>query len=123
MSTPQQPSIFTRIINKEIPAKVVYEDDEFIAIHDIHPMAPVHVLLIPKEEIKTLEHVDIENEEFHKKLLQTARKVAKEAGIQDNYKLMMNVGEQVQQVLHIHVHILGGWEQTKQADELDPSKL
>ncbi len=112
-------SIFTRIINKEIPAKIVYEDDTFLAFHDIHPMAPVHVLLVPKKEHKTLEHVELSDEEFHKNLLLIARQIARELGIQDNYKLIMNVGEQVQQVLHVHLHILGGWEQTKQTEEID----
>jgi histidine triad (HIT) family protein len=108
-----EPSIFTKIINREIPATIHYEDDDFIAINDIHPEAPVHVLLIPKKEWQTLEDVAIADEEFHKRLLVTARLVAKQLGIQDNYKLLMNVGKEVQMVHHIHMHIMGGWDQNK----------
>lgn len=115
----KEPSIFTKIINREIPSTIQYEDSDFIAINDIHPIAPVHVLLIPKKEWVTLEEIEISNAEFHSKLLQTARRVAKKLGIQANYKLLMNVGEQVQQVYHLHMHILGGWEQTKQASDID----
>lgn len=102
-------SIFTKIINREIPASIVYEDDTFIAIKDIHPKAPVHVLLITKQPHETLESVSVDDTQFHAQLLQTARKIAAQLGIQDNYKLHMNVGKGVQQVHHIHLHILGGW--------------
>ncbi len=110
-----EPSIFTKIINKEIPSKVAFEDDEFIAIHDIHPKAPVHVLVIPKQEIPTLEDVSPEDTQFHAKLLLTGRKVAKLLGISENYKLMMNVGRGVQIVHHIHLHVLGGWKDVAKA--------
>lgn len=114
-----EPSIFTKIINREIPATIHYEDNDFIAINDIHPLAPVHVLLIPKEPWQTLEQVEIENAAFHQKLLQTARRVAKKMGIVNNYKLIMNVGKQVQQVHHIHLHILGGWNTDLSAEDID----
>lgn len=114
-----EPSIFTKIINREIPATIHYEDNDFIAINDIHPLAPVHVLLIPKEPWQTLEQVEIENAAFHQKLLQTARRVAKKMGIENNYKLIMNVGKQVQQVHHIHLHILGGWNTDQSAEDID----
>lgn len=102
-------SIFTKIINREIPASIVYEDDEFIAFKDINPKAPIHVLLVPKQPHVTLETIPLADDTFHAALLMTARKVAAELGIQDNYKLHMNVGNKVQQVPHIHLHILGGW--------------
>lgn len=105
-------TIFTKIINREIPATIVYEDDMFIAFNDLHPKAPVHVLLVTKEAYPTLEDTDIEDTELHAKLLQTARKVARTLGIEDNYKLMMNIGRDVQLVPHVHMHILGGWKQT-----------
>lgn len=108
-------SIFTKIIRKEIPASIVYEDDDFIAINDIHPKAPVHVLVIPKQEIPTLEDVSADDEHFHAQLLLTGRKVAKILGISDNYKLVMNVGLQMQLVHHIHLHVLGGWKDVAQA--------
>ncbi len=102
-------SLFTKIIKREIPATIVYEDDDFIAFKDIHPQAPVHVLVVPKQPYKTLEEVPPENSDFHAKLLLTARKVAKILHIQDNYKLFMNVGKHVQAIHHIHLHLLGGW--------------
>ena len=114
---PEQ-TIFTKIINREIPAKIVYEDELFIAFHDIQPSAPVHVLLVTKEAYPSLEAVDESDTELHGKILQTARKVAKQLGIQANYKLMMNVGSEVQQVHHIHLHILGGWKLHSEPKEL-----
>lgn len=110
MSTKKPVSIFTKIINRELPATIRYEDDECIVIDDIHPQAPVHVLLIPKEPFQTLEHVEMSDGHFHKILLQTARRVAKLMGIEKNYRLVLNVGAAVQMVPHIHVHILGGWQ-------------
>ncbi|PWU23865.1 histidine triad nucleotide-binding protein [Candidatus Cerribacteria bacterium 'Amazon FNV 2010 28 9'] len=103
-------SIFTKIINRELPSTIQYEDDEFIAINDIHPSAPVHVLVIPKKPYETLEQVDMSDEHFHAKLLLIARKVAQKMGIADNYKLVMNVGKGVQLVHHIHMHVMGGWK-------------
>lgn len=113
-----EPSIFTKIVQRQIPAKIRYEDDTFIAFDDIHPKAPVHVLLVTKEEYPTLEDIDIADEQLHAQLLLTARKIAKELGIQDNYKLMMNVGRDVQLVHHVHMHILGGWPRKEKHEEL-----
>lgn len=101
-------SIFTKIIKREIPAQIVYEDDEFIVFHDAFPKAPVHVLIVPKEEIRTLEALELDDA-FQLRLLALARKMARELGIADNYKLLMNVGEDVQMVKHIHLHLRGGW--------------
>lgn len=103
-------SIFTKIINRELPSTIQYEDDEFIAFNDIHPAAPVHVLVVPKKPYETLEKVDPSDSAFHAKLLFTARKVAQKMGIADNYKLVMNVGKGVQVVHHIHLHVMGGWK-------------
>ncbi len=111
------PSIFTKIINREIPSTIEYEDDEFIVIRDIHPHAPVHVLVIPKKEYTTLEEVDKADEHFHSKILLIARKVAKQLGISENYKLVMNVGEKMQIVPHIHLHLMGGWDQSAMEKE------
>lgn len=108
-------SIFTKIIKKEIPAKVHFEDEEFIVFDDIHPQAPIHVLVVPKKQIPTLEGVAIEDSDFHANLLKTGRKVAAQLGIADNYRLVMNVGKDVQAVLHIHLHLMGGWKNLDQA--------
>lgn len=103
-------TIFSKIIDREIPASIRYEDDEFIAIDDINPQAPVHVLVIPKHPHPTLEDIPTSDADFHAQILLTGRKVANEVGIADNYKLFMNVGRRVQEVYHIHLHVLGGWE-------------
>lgn len=103
-------SIFTKIINHEIPSTIEYQDAEFIVIRDINPHAPIHVLVIPKKEYRTLEEVDIADEHFHSKILLVARTVAKQLGISENYKLIMNVGNQMQVVPHIHLHLMGGWD-------------
>lgn len=112
-------SIFTKIINREVPAKIEYEDDHFIAIHDAHPAAPVHLLIIPKEPHQTLESVPLEDDTFHAQIIKIARQMAQKLGIADNYKLMMNVGKKVQMVHHIHLHLLGGWPEDKTVEELD----
>lgn len=106
----QQDTLFTQIIKREIPATIVYEDESFIAFKDINPKAPIHVLVVPKKQISTLEEVNLEDSEFHARLLQTIRKVAKKLGISGNYQVMMNIGPDVQQVPHIHAHLMGGWK-------------
>ena len=109
-------SIFTKIINREIPATIHYEDDDFIAFEDISHRAPVHLLIVPKKAYQSLEKVDFNDNNFHSKLLKTARKVAKKMGIQDNYKIFMNVGEQVQAVPHLHLHLMGGWSRDEKSE-------
>ncbi len=108
-------SIFIKIIRREIPATIRFEDDDFIAIDDIAPHAPVHVLIIPKKQYETLEAVPLEDSQFHAKLLQTGRKVAKLMGVSDNYRLALNVGKGVQLVRHVHMHVLGGWKDLEKA--------
>ncbi len=106
-------SIFTKIINRELPSTIRYEDDQFIVINDIKPKAPIHVLIIPKIPYQTLEEVDANDTEFHAKLILLARKMAADLGIKDNYRLVMNIGNQVQLVHHIHLHLLGGWKKDR----------
>lgn len=102
--------IFAKIVSKEIPANIRYEDEDFLAFDDIHPRAPIHILLIPKAPYATLEDVPISDVNFHQKFLLIARKIAQQLGISKNYKLHMNVGQEVQAVPHVHLHIFGGWE-------------
>jgi len=106
-------SVFSQIIDRELPATFRYEDEEFIVIDNIDPKAPVHVLIIPKQAYPTLEAVAIQDQGFHSRLLLLCRQMAKELGVADNYQLHINVGNQVQQVLHLHVHLLGGWTDAK----------
>lgn len=118
-----QTSIFTKIIKRELPAKIRYEDEEFIAFDDIHPAAPIHVLLIPKHAYPSLEAVSLTDPGFHARLLLTARRVASFLGIAENYKLFMNVGARVQAVHHLHLHITGGWSLKISPAELEQTSL
>ncbi len=106
-------TIFTKIINREIPATIQYEDENFIAFNDIHPAAPVHILIVTKKPFSTLGAVELTDSATHAGLLQTARKVAEKMGISDNYRLVMNVGPDMQAVPHVHIHLLGGWSEKK----------
>jgi histidine triad (HIT) family protein len=103
-------SIFSKIINREIPAKIVYEDELVLAFHDINPQAPVHVLIIPKREIATVNDVTQDDEIALGRIFLAAKKIAQEMGIaQDGYRLMVNVNQHGgQEVFHIHMHLLGG---------------
>lgn len=105
-------TIFEKIRDQEIPAKIIFEDEDLMVFHDIEPMAPIHVLIVPKKAYSTLEDLPLDDP-LQLKLLQTARKMAKELGIADNYKVFMNVGLKVQQVHHIHLHLMGGWTKPK----------
>jgi histidine triad (HIT) family protein len=102
-------NIFLKIIDKSIPAKVVYEDDLCLAFHDINAQAPVHMLLIPKKVIRT--HADVADEDApvlgH--LHVVAAKLAKTLGLADGYRLVINCEERAgQSVPHLHMHLLGG---------------
>ena len=100
-------TLFERIVAREIPAQIVYEDDGYIAIRDIAPRAPVHLLVIPKKVSTRLD--EIESEAEMGRLMLTALKVAR-TQLAD-YRLIVNVGKDGgQEVFHTHVHILGGWE-------------
>ncbi len=111
--------LFCKIINKEIPSSVRFEDDNWLAFDDIHKSAPEHVLIIPKTHYTTLEEVEVSNDQFHSQLITTARKIAHQIGIGDNYKLFMNIGEKVQMVHHVHLHLMGGWDKKTPTQVLD----
>jgi histidine triad (HIT) family protein len=102
--------IFCKIAKGEIPAKLVYEDDEIIAFNDISPQAPVHILFIPRKHIPTTEHLDDINFNIAGKLIYAASKTAKQLKL-DGYRLVMNCNEIAgQTVFHIHCHMLAGRE-------------
>ena len=102
--------LFLKIINREIPAEIVYEDDEVLAFNDINPQAPLHVLIIPKKHISTLNEVGEADEPLLGKLMNTARKIAQEHGVaEEGYRVVMNCNKGAgQTVFHIHLHLLGG---------------
>ena len=101
-------SIFTKIINREIPSDILYEDEQCIVIKDIQPKAPTHVLLIPKQEIPRLVDANSEHQALLGHLMLTAGKVAEQLGIGDAFRLIVNNGEGAgQTVFHLHLHIMG----------------
>ncbi len=102
--------IFCKIINKEIPASIVYEDERIIAFDDINPQAPVHVLLIPKEHYPSLNEIPEDRKDVLSHLLLKAREIAREKEIGERgYRIVLNTArESGQDVLHIHFHLLGG---------------
>lgn len=103
-------SIFTKIIRREIPATIEYEDDEIIAIRDIQPIAPIHILIIPKKFIPTLNDVTAEDTVLLGSMVRIAQQLAKEKGIADNgFRLVINVNQDGgQSVFHLHLHLIGG---------------
>lgn len=102
--------IFCKIANKEIPAGLLYEDDLVVAFKDIHPIAPVHVLVIPKSHIESVNDLKENNEILAGRLIMVAKDLAKKLGIADKgYKLLLRTGSDGgQEVPHIHLHLLGG---------------
>lgn len=106
-------TIFSKIIRREIPADIVYEDELAIAFKDINPQAPVHILLIPKQPIESLANVVSQDRDLMGHLLVTAQQIALAAGLNNGYRLVVNTGEDGgQTVSHIHLHILGGRQMT-----------
>ena len=102
-------TIFQRIIDREIPAKIAYEDDLCLAFHDVKPQAPVHVLVIPKKPVPSLAGLSAEDQALAGHLLLVVRKVAEQLGLSDGYRLVANCGPDAGQTVdHLHLHILGG---------------
>ena len=104
-----QDTIFGKIIRKEIPADIVYEDDLALAFRDINPQAPVHILVIPKERIAKLSDAESQNHALMGHLLLTVKRVAQQVGLTNGYRVVINNGvDGGQTVDHLHLHILGG---------------
>ncbi|MDP8078638.1 purine nucleoside phosphoramidase [Phocoenobacter skyensis] len=110
MTKEYQETIFSKIISKEIPADIVYQDDLVTAFRDISPQAKTHILIIPNKFIPTVNHVTTEDEKVLGRLITTAAKIAKQEGIsEDGYRLIMNCNQHGgQEVFHIHMHLVGG---------------
>lgn len=103
-------TIFKKIIDKEIPAKIVYENDKVLAFHDINPLAPIHILVIPKKEIPTINDIKEEDKELIGEIFLAIAKITKDLGIdKEGYRVVANCNEYGgQEVFHLHYHILGG---------------
>lgn len=103
-------TIFSKIINRELPADIVYEDDDILAFRDISPQAPVHILVIPKEAIATANDIQPKHAKLIGDMVLAAQKIAHQEGIaEDGYRLVMNCNQHGGQVVyHIHLHLMGG---------------
>ena len=102
-------TIFKKIIDKEIPADVVYEDDLCLAFNDINAQAPVHVLVIPKKEIPAVRDLTEADEGLIGHLFTVIRKIAEQVGLETGYRVVTNCGQDAgQEVMHLHFHLLGG---------------
>lgn len=102
--------LFCKIIRRDVPAEIVFEDDEVLAFRDINPKAPTHVLIIPKKHIATINDIQEEDLELVGRLKYTAAQLAREKGFAEaGYRVVMNCNEQGgQTVYHIHLHLMGG---------------
>ena len=108
MAAPAE-TIFSRIIRREIPARIEHEDDLCLAFHDVAPQAPVHLLVIPKRPIPSLAEVTEADEPLLGHLVAVASSLARKLGLDDGYRLVVNSGrDSGQTVHHLHVHLLGG---------------
>ncbi|RLC20432.1 MAG: histidine triad nucleotide-binding protein [Deltaproteobacteria bacterium] len=104
--------LFCKIVNREIPTEFLYEDDDFVVFRDINPAAPVHLLLVPKKHIRSMNDLQREDGSILSDLFMIAKDMAKEQGVNESgYKLLFNVEKGGGQVIfHIHLHLIGGWK-------------
>lgn len=101
--------VFCKIANGEIPSKKAYEDDKVLAFYDLDPQAPVHILIIPKEHIQSVEEITPQNSAIVTHIFEVAAKLAKENNLTDGFRVVSNVGKDGgQSVPHLHFHLLGG---------------
>ena len=101
--------MFCKIVAGQIPSKRAYEDAELLAFHDIHPWAPVHVLVVPKQHIATLSDIAPEHEALLGRMLALAPKLMRELGVINGYRTLINTGRDGgQEVYHLHMHVMGG---------------
>ena len=101
--------LFCKIARGEIPCRKVYEDDEVLAFHDINPVAPVHFMLVPKLHLATLEDAGDEHAALLGKMLLLAPRLAKEQGLEDGFRTVINTGKGGgQEIFHLHIHVIGG---------------
>ena len=101
--------LFCKIISGEIPSKKAYEDDKILAFYDIAPQAPIHILVIPKEHISSVDGITSENSAVISYIFENIPRIAREAGITNGYRVISNCGDDAcQSVKHIHFHVIGG---------------
>jgi len=102
--------IFCKIINKELPSQILYEDDNSIVIKDVAPKAPLHLLIIPKKHIPSVNHLELKDKILIGELFFVAQKIAREQGVAETgYRLIFNIGKDAGQTIdHLHLHLMGG---------------
>ncbi|HKB88568.1 MAG TPA: histidine triad nucleotide-binding protein [Patescibacteria group bacterium] len=110
--------IFCKIINRELPSKIEYEDEDLLVFQNIEPVAPVHVLIIPKKHIVNLSEVSESDKEVLGKILLVTKDIAKKLGIFDAFRVSVGNGENAgQSVFHLHFHLTGGWKEKYNRNE------
>jgi histidine triad (HIT) family protein len=104
--------LFCKIVNREIPSEFLYEDENYVVFKDINPVAPVHLLLVPKKHIRSMNDLEPGDENIVGNLFLIAKDMAKEQGVdKSGYKLVFNVEKGGgQEIFHIHLHLVGGWK-------------
>lgn len=107
-----QECVFCKIINKEIPADFLRQEDELVVFKDIHPLAPVHLLIVPKKHIRSINDIIPEDQPVISSLIMTAKDMAKQVSVNESgYRLFFNVEKGGgQEIFHLHLHLIGGWE-------------
>jgi len=110
--------IFCKIINKQAPAEIIYEDDKFVVFKNIKPSAPIHLLIVPRKHILSVQHLELMDKELIGELFLTAKKIAEQENIADKgYKLVFNVGRGGGQMIdHLHLHLIGGWKSKEERE-------
>jgi histidine triad (HIT) family protein len=102
-------TLFTRIMDGEIPGEFVYQDEDLIAIRDVNPAAPVHILVIPRRPIPSLAELEERDWELAGRLMLAVSRIAREEGLENGYRVVINTGKEGgQTVPHLHIHVLGG---------------
>ena len=101
--------IFCKIVAGQIPSKKVYEDEDILAFHDIHPWAPVHILIIPRRHITSMVDVTVEDQALLGKMMAVSPKLMADLGVTNGYRHVINTGRDgMQEVMHLHLHVMGG---------------
>jgi histidine triad (HIT) family protein len=106
--------IFCQIISHQLPAEIIFEDEDLAVFKDINPSAPIHLLIVPKNHLDSLNAIEGKNAGIVAKMALTAKKIAEEQNIQNGYRLLINTGREAGQVVfHLHMHLMGGWGSRK----------
>lgn len=113
--------VFCKIIDRKISASIVYENDKIVVFKDIEPLAPIHLLVVPKKHIPSVDNLGINDKELIGDIILTAQKIARSYGLdKSGYKLVFNVGKGAGQMIdHLHLHLLGGWKNFEESQKPD----